>query len=644
LRGVNPQVPDWLAAIIAKLHAKDPAVRYSSAAEVAELLGRHLSLLREPELAGSFEQPRKPISVNRMTAAAAALLFMAVTIGLGAARAGGLPALESLVRTVFQIKTVDGTLRVEVDDPDVKLKVDGEEVVLTGTGPQEFRYRPGQHRVVALKGGVAVKDEIVVIKRGGKKIVTISREGEPAAAAGTADQASPASNPVSRVGSDAQAREHQLKEQIDHLQARLSRFESTLDRALKPDGGPYGSSDAAPAGGLYRAVLEPAAAPPAPPGGIGSVSVYAPRAFVYRQPAPGVSLPPGPEITRPLSVLESLRPLPLSDSSAAWPSSHGPVFSAVFSPDGQTLALACDDGTIVLLSSNTWRVRAVFEGHARRVWSVAFSPDGTTLASAGGDWEDTGTGEVKVWDVGSGRLRFRLKEHDRTMFAVAFSPDGKSLASGGRDQAITLWDVATGQAQKTCVGHEEAVRSIAFHPDGRALASAGFDKTVRIWDAQTGEAIGSPIVLEGTGPNCVAIAPDGKTLAANTASPDDGSDSQIRIWDWVSRKELAVLRGSRYNILHLAFSPNGKVLASGGGRYDTDGEVKLWDLSAGKLMADLKGHSRWVECVGFSGRDQTLISVGGILGENGEIKLWQLGSPPPAVPVPPAVPARPVPF
>ena len=92
LREVNPQVPDWLAAIIAKLHAKDPTARYSSAAEVAELLGRHLSLLCQPELDVGFKQPRKRIAFNRMTAAAAVLLLMVVTIGLGAARAGGLPA------------------------------------------------------------------------------------------------------------------------------------------------------------------------------------------------------------------------------------------------------------------------------------------------------------------------------------------------------------------------------------------------------------------------------------------------------------------------------------------------------------------------------------------------------------------------
>ncbi len=166
LREVNPQVPDWLAAIIARLHAKDPRARYSTAAEVAELLGRHLSLLRQPELAVSFEEPRKPVLFNRMTVAAAALLLMIVTIGLGAARAGGLPALESLVKTVFRIRTTEGILAVQVDDPDVKLRVDGEELVLTGTGPQEFRYRPGRHQVVAIKDGVALLQKFVVDQAG----------------------------------------------------------------------------------------------------------------------------------------------------------------------------------------------------------------------------------------------------------------------------------------------------------------------------------------------------------------------------------------------------------------------------------------------------------------------------------------------
>ena len=270
---------------------------------------------------------------------------------------------------------------------------------------------------------------------------------------------------------------------------------------------------------------------------------------------------------------------------------------------------------------------------------MAFFPTGTTLASAAGDWADTGEGEVKVWDVASGRLRFSLKEHDRTMFAVAFSPDGKTLASGGRDQAITLWDVATGRALKTCVGHEEAVRSIAFHPEGHALASSGFDKTVRIWDAQYRS---TDRIAARTRRHRAKLR--GDFSRRQDAGREHGSRGR-RQRQPDTDLGLGLQKGAggspRQPLQHLVsrlLSQTGKVLASGGGRIDTDGEVKLWDVSKRKLIADLKGHTRRVESVGFSGQDQTFISAGGIDGENGEIKLWQPGPPPPPVQV------RPVPF
>jgi WD40 repeat protein len=184
--------------------------------------------------------------------------------------------------------------------------------------------------------------------------------------------------------------------------------------------------------------------------------------------------------------------------------------------------------------------------------------------------------------------------------------------------------VASGRARRTCAGHEDAVRSITFHPDGRTLASASFDKTVRIWDAETGKAVGDPLELEGTGPNCVVISPDGKALAANTSWDGAQAESNIVLWDWTSRRELAVLRGSAYGILSLAFSPDGKYLASGGGQYGQASEVKLWQIAAGKSIADLKGHRLWVESVRFSPDGKTLATAGGIEGEPGELKLWEL--------------------
>ena len=279
---------------------------------------------------------------------------------------------------------------------------------------------------------------------------------------------------------------------------------------------------------------------------------------------------------------------------------------------------------------------------------MAFSPDGKTLASAAGEWVESGhSGEVKSWDLATGRERAALYADGPTVFTVAFSPDGKTLASAGRDQMVRLWDAASGRLIRILPGHQEPVRFVTFHPDGRTVVSAGYDATIRFWHVETGRESQSAITLNGGPPSCVVIARDGRTLVANTveAAPtaepahskrDKGvasallpDTSVIKLWDWASRKELRALRGCQYRILGLALSPDGRILASGGGLGGTAGEVKLWDLASGRLIADLKGHKTWVESVAFSPDGKTLVSAGGWRDGPGEIKLWDLRALPP---------------
>src|SRR5262249_24713274 len=91
VREVNPEVPDWLAAAIDRLHAKDPAGRFQSAAEVAELLGRHLAHAQHPSVvplravAGSAAAPSPPPRRRRRAVAAAVLVLLLA--GLGTAEA-----------------------------------------------------------------------------------------------------------------------------------------------------------------------------------------------------------------------------------------------------------------------------------------------------------------------------------------------------------------------------------------------------------------------------------------------------------------------------------------------------------------------------------------------------------------------------
>ena len=268
---------------------------------------------------------------------------------------------------------------------------------------------------------------------------------------------------------------------------------------------------------------------------------------------------------------------------ALWPTSDE-VSQIAYSPDGRTLAVATYSG-VKLLDAQTGQRLAAWPTPA---WSVAFSPDGALLASG---WEG---GQLQLWptdpadnDEGASRPIQTLAGHTAAVHGLAWSPDGQTLASVADDGAVILWDVtdcAPGNEAATCGRLRSrlaaegfaAVRGVVWSPDGALVAAGMQEGTVRLWPADNGalryRLDGGAAVVSLAAAPADAGELDEFLLAAGLS---DGSVSLWRIGAAVGPP--IKLAGHSGNVMSLAFSPDGALLASGGDWLDDS--VQVWRLS-----------------------------------------------------------------
>ncbi len=315
----------------------------------------------------------------------------------------------------------------------------------------------------------------------------------------------------------------------------------------------------------------------------------------------------------------------------------GPVYSVAFGRDSRIVAGGSDDHTVSLWDAADGRRLHVLRGHSATVNGVAFSRDGAMLASAGADHK------VKLWSVATGQLLATLSGHSDVVESVAFSPDGQSLASGSDDHDVIVWGLKTLRQESVFRDPNGAILSVGFNRSGTALASGIDDGSVILWNVRR------PLLAQAPAIAGVAFNPAGNVLAA--ASDDDrallldprtgafaqrpialptsgqavafdptrrivavAAGAAVELTDLESGQRLNVLPAGSGYVYGVAFSPDGRLLATAG----SDHYVRVWRLPSGKPLWALARHTDAVNAVAFAPRPGLLASA----SSDGTVILW----------------------
>jgi WD40 repeat protein len=324
----------------------------------------------------------------------------------------------------------------------------------------------------------------------------------------------------------------------------------------------------------------------------------------------------------------------------SYPEAHRTgIDSVAYSPDGRLAATGGRDGVVRL-----WDVATAKEvgklrfgdGAISGVEVVAFSADGRTVAAGGYEFSDLKyPGWLKLWDRESSAELWTQRLPSRVS-ALTFAPDGQSVATAIGDHpvvaqargvnlnAIRLYERDTGKVRAQLKELPSRVIALVFSPDGKSLRSFADDQKLRDWELSAQKPLVPHLVNGERGFfQSAALSPDGKLLATSVFSADT-----IVLWDATTGKEVSKIRVPRSHGSMLAFSPDGRVLATGSigftnVRESCDYNIHLWDLLTEREIRKLLPGSPTAQALAFSPDGRELLA--GM--DNGTGLIWSVTDP-----------------
>jgi hypothetical protein len=204
------------------------------------------------------------------------------------------------------------------------------------------------------------------------------------------------------------------------------------------------------------------------------------------------------------------------------------------------------------------------------------------------------------------------KNRSANFFPIFYSPDGTQIITT-ENEGARIWDIRSGKEVRWAVRAKIHHDQVALSPDGRYLATGGLvanmpetkpDPQIHLWELASGQEVAT---LEGHNESTrgLAFSPDGRWLASCSGAYRTSNDQTVRVWDPATGREVRRFEGHFGAVNEVAFTPDGRSVVSG----SDDATVLVWDVadltdrrSGGEPMSDDALRTRWAELAGDDAR------------------------------------------
>lgn len=294
----------------------------------------------------------------------------------------------------------------------------------------------------------------------------------------------------------------------------------------------------------------------------------------------------------------------LTTGEAALPSpwvQSGAISQVAFSPDGQRIATASEDKTVIVWNVADGKQYSPRLYHGSKITQIQFTPDSRWLATISED------NFARVFDISTGKQVVSPLRHNGSPLSFCFSANARCILTAAQDHLLRHWSLPV-PIDATVDGNESATLAkqlmasqarLVTSPNGKLVANFGTEQPVRLRDSKSREPLTEALKISGV-TSALAFSPDSKWAASG------GADGMVQLWSTETGQPRWGRAGMHTSkVFAIDFHPKENILATG----SDDNTIRLWNSESGELLFAPISHVGSVYFVRFSQDGSLLFSA-----------------------------------